>query len=175
MLAHEIRTDRLLLRQWRPGDLDAYAEMCADPEVMRWIGDGRTRTRPECLKAISRFEAAWEQQGFGLFAVELQSSRALIGFAGLAVPDFMPEVMPAVEIGWRLSRRAWGQGFATEAARPVLQQALGTPKLERIVSIIQSGNVASERIAAKLCMTLERETIDPNCGRRVRVYEIKRQ
>jgi RimJ/RimL family protein N-acetyltransferase len=169
-----LSTDRLLLRRWRQEDLDPYAELCADPAVMRWIGNGRVRTREECAKAISAFERAWDEHGFGLFALELQASGRLIGFVGLSVPDFLPEILPSVEIGWRLAADQWGKGLATEGARATLAFGFGQAGLDRIVSIHQVGNDASGRIMEKLGMRLERETVDPSCGRQVRVYEITR-
>lgn len=167
----EIRTERLILRRWRAEDVDPYVAICVDPGVMRWIGDGQTRSRQECADAIGRFEASWERNGYGLFALTLKGTDQFIGFAGVSDPAFLPEVMPAVEIGWRLARDNWGQGLATEAARAVLQFALDDVGLTRVISIIQVGNSGSERIAQKLGMTVERETTDPTCGRRVRVYE----
>ena len=167
-----LSTERLLLRRWRQEDLDPYAELCADPSVMRWIGNGRIRTREECAKAISAFERAWDEHGFGLFALELQASGRLIGFVGLSVPDFLPEILPSVEIGWRLAADQWGQGLATEGARAALAFGFGQAGLDRIVSIHQVGNDASGRIMEKLGMRFERETIDPSCHRRVRVYDI---
>ncbi len=100
--------------------------------------------------------------------MELRATGELIGFTGLAVPEFLPEVMPAVEIGWRLGRPSWGQGLATEAAREALRFGLIDRGLERIISIAQVGNDASERIIGKLGMRLEQETVDPTCDRLVR-------
>lgn len=168
-----LNTQRLLLRRWQPSDLGPYAKLCADPEVMRWIGSGVTRSPDECAAAIDSFETLWEQQGFGLFAVEVVDSQQFIGFAGLAVPDFLPEVMPAVEIGWRLARHAWGQGYATEAARTVLDYGFSTCGLKRVVSIHQVGNEASGRVMQKIGMSLCLETTDPSCGRQVKVYQIE--
>ena len=74
-----IKTTRLLLRRWQSTDIDPYAELCGDVEVMRWIGNGTTRDRDECVAAIERFEEFWEQNGFGLFAVELLENRELVG------------------------------------------------------------------------------------------------
>lgn len=167
-------TERLVLRRWRPEDLEPYAEICADPEVMRWIGKGQVRTHEECARALASFERAWEDRGFGLFALELRAARGLIGFVGLSVPDFLPEILPSVEIGWRLAAAYWGKGLATEGARAALAFGLGQLGLDRIVSIHQLGNGASGRIMEKLGMRLERETIDPSCARPVRVYEITR-
>jgi RimJ/RimL family protein N-acetyltransferase len=90
------------------------------------------------------------------------------------VPYFLPEILPAVEIGWRLGRPFWNQGIGTEAARAALRFGLIDRDLERIVSIAQAGNDASERIMAKLGMRLERETTDQTCTREVRVWEITR-
>ena len=163
-----------MLRRWRQEDLDLYAEMCADPEVMRWIGDGRVRMREECADAISEFERAWDTRGFGLFATELQASGRFVGFVGLSVPDFLPEILPAVEIGWRLAADQWGKGLATEGARAALDFGFGHVGLPRILSIHQVGNGASGRIMEKLGMRFERETVDPSCGRPVRVWEITR-
>ncbi|MEU7298475.1 GNAT family N-acetyltransferase, partial [Streptomyces exfoliatus] len=119
----EIRTPRLILRRWSDDDLVPLAEINADPEVMRWIGDGSVRDLEQTAEDIERYEEEWDEEGFGLFAVELIASGELIGFAGLSVPEFLPEVMPDVEIGWRLGRPFWGQGYASEAAHAVLEFA----------------------------------------------------
>lgn len=167
-----IKTDRLLLRRWQASDVEPMSRINADPEVMRWIGSGAVVDAKRTQRAIERWEAEWDDRGFGLFAVEQRSTRELLGFTGLSVPSFLPEVLPAVEIGWRLSRAAWGQGLATEAARAVLAFAFGERELERVVSIAQVGNDASVRIMSKLGMRHERTTIDPTCGRPVEVHEI---
>ena len=169
-----LSTERLVLRRWWPEDLGPYAEMCADPDVMRWIGNGGVRTREECASAIAAFERAWVDRGFGLVAMELQASGRFIGFVGLSVPAFLPEILPSVEIGWRLAADQWGKGLATEGARATLEFGFGRVGLTRVVSIHQVGNGASERIMEKLGMRFERETVDPSCHRPVRVWEITR-
>jgi RimJ/RimL family protein N-acetyltransferase len=166
-----IGTPRLVLRRWHDGDVAPMAAINADPDVMRWIGDGSVRTQEQTRAGVEVFEHEWDACGFGLFAVEIRATGELAGFTGLSVPDFLPEVMPTVEIGWRLGRAFWGRGYATEAARAALRFGLADRGLERIVSIIQVGNGASERVAAKLSMRMERETVSPTCGRPVRVYE----
>jgi RimJ/RimL family protein N-acetyltransferase len=172
---HRLQTPRLVLRRWQEGDVPPYATLCSDPDVMRWIGAGNTRTFDESERAIERFEQLWEYNGFGLFALEEKASGQLIGFVGLSIPTFLPEVLPAVEIGWRLARHAWGKGLATEGARAALEFGFSRPELERIISIHQVGNHASGRVMEKLGMRLERETVDPNCRRPIRVYEIHRK
>jgi len=139
---------------------------------MRWIEDGRTPTFEESRRAIEGFERSWAQHGVGLFALEEKVSAELIGFVGLSIPNFLPEILPSVEIGWRLARHAWGKGFATEGACAALSFGFSRPELERIVSIHQLGNVGSGRIMRKLGMRLERETVHPSNKRPLRVYEI---
>jgi RimJ/RimL family protein N-acetyltransferase len=97
-----------------------------------------------------------------------------MGFVGLAIPDFLPEIMPAVEIGWRLSRANWGNGYATEGARAVLAFGFGALDLERIVSVHAVGNDPSGNVMRKIGMHLDRETTHPRNGRAVRVYAIDR-
>jgi RimJ/RimL family protein N-acetyltransferase len=169
-----VETPRLLLRRWRPEDVPAMAEINADPDVMRWIGDGSVSDYDQTAAAVARCEQHWEERGFGLFAVEVRDTGELAGFTGLAVPAFLPEIMPAVEIGWRLGRGHWGRGFATEAARAALRFGLLDRGLDRIVSIHQIGNAASERVMQKLGMRPDRETVQPSCDRPVRVYAITR-
>lgn len=139
---------------------------------MRWIGDGGVRDEQQTRRGIEAMEREWEGQGFGLFAVEIRATGELAGFTGLSVPGFMPEVLPAVEVGWRLGRAHWGQGLATEAATAAVRFGFEHRGLDRIVSIAQLGNAASERIITKLGMHPVRETVDPSCGRRVRVFEL---
>ncbi|MFF2073727.1 GNAT family N-acetyltransferase [Kitasatospora sp. NPDC058162] len=169
-----IETSRLILRRWREGDVPVMAEVNADPEVMRWIGDGKVLTPERTRAAIERIERSWDAEGFGLFAVELRESGELAGFAGLSVPSFLPEVLPAVEIGWRLGRPFWGRGIATEAATAALRFGFESCESERIISIARIGNTASERVMAKLGLRAERETTVPGNGTAVRVHELTR-
>lgn len=167
-----LETPRLLLRRWRAEDAAPLAAINADAEVMRWIGDGSVRDEQQTRSGIEAMERGWEVRGFGLFAVEIRSTRELAGFTGLSIPDFLPEVLPAVEVGWRLGRAHWGQGLATEAAGAVVRFGFEGCALKRIISIAQVGNDASERVMAKLGMQPFLETVDPSCSRRVRVFEL---
>lgn len=168
----EIQTPRLLLRRWRDDDLVPMAEINADPDVMQWIGDGSVRDLEQTAEAIERWEEEWDEEGFGLFAVELLASGELIGFVGLSVPTFLPEVLPAVEIGWRLGRQFWGQGYASEAAHATLEFALQDRGLDRVISITRTGNEASENVMRKLGMVPERQTTHPVYGFALTVYAI---
>ncbi|MFE7174091.1 GNAT family N-acetyltransferase [Streptomyces sp. NPDC057616] len=168
----EIRTPRLLLRDWHDDDLVPMADINADPRVMRWIDDGSVRGLDDTAEDIERWEEEWDQEGFGLFAVELLASGELIGFTGLSVPEFLPEVMPAVAISWRLGPQFWGQGYASEAAHATLEFALQDRGLDRVISINRVGDNASENVVRKLGMALERETVHPVHGHPLHVHAI---
>ncbi|MEU6124354.1 GNAT family N-acetyltransferase [Streptomyces sp. NPDC047123] len=168
----EIRTPRLLLRRWTDDDLAPLADIDADPRVMRWIDGGPVRDPDATAEAIERWEEEWDDEGFGLFAVELLASGELAGVTGLSVPEYLPEVMPAVAISWRLGAQFWGQGYASEAAQATLEFALQDRGLDRVISIDRVGNRASENVARKLGMTLERETTHPVSGDALSVHAI---
>lgn len=169
-VAAPVETPRLLLRQWRSDDLDSFAAINAQPEVMRYINDGRTLDRVATAERLATYRRHWDEHGFGLYAVDLKETGELAGFTGLATPTFLPKIMPAVEIGWRFGRAYWGQGLATEAAQAVVAHTRAELGLRRLVSIHVVGNEASARVMVKLGMTLERETVQPDTGRKVRVY-----
>jgi RimJ/RimL family protein N-acetyltransferase len=169
-----LETDRLTLRGWRDDDLDALTALNADPEVMRYIRDGSVRDRRQSAENLQTMIATWEELGYGLFAVEVRETGVLIGWAGLAVPTFLPQVMPAVEIGWRLDRRAWGHGYATEAASAALRFGLLDRGLDRIISIRHVENVRSARVMEKLGLLHTFDTVDRENNRTLAVHAITR-
>ena len=137
-----------------------------DPEVMRWIGGGLVGDEQQTMAAIETFERRWDQYGFGDLRPGVRATGELIGFTGLAVPEFLPEVMPAVEIGWRLGRAFWGRGLATEAAAAALRFGLIGRDLGQIIRITQVGDGASERImASSACAWPGRRLIPPATAR----------
>ncbi len=154
----EVETDRLLLRPWRDEDLEPYARMCADPEVMRYIGGGTILDRGQSEAQISRFVRHREERGFGLWAIEERASGAFVGFVGLFHHDDWPEGDHKTEVGWRLGRPFWGRGLATEGARASLRYGFGKLGLERIISIIHPANHASRRVAEKAGLIRRGET-----------------
>jgi RimJ/RimL family protein N-acetyltransferase len=166
-------TERLQLRPWRPTDREPFAALNADPEVVRYVRDGRPMTRAESDALLDAIDAHWAQHGFGLWcAAPRADPDACLGFVGLAVPSFLPSVMPAVEVGWRLARAAWGRGLATEGARASLDHAFGELALESVVSIIDPGNERSVRVAEKLGMRRGTAHLHPVTGRKLHAYEI---
>ncbi len=169
-----LATPRLVLRPWSATDLEPLTEMCADSDVMRFIGDGRTRSATEAQHLIAKSDESWQRHGWGLFAIERIDTGTFIGFCGLARPELLQPLQPAVEIGWRLRRRVWGQGFATEAAAAVVDWAFTDVSLDRLLAVVQLDNLPSHRVAAKLGMHRDQRTIIPESGIWVDVYEISR-
>lgn len=148
------------------------ADINADPQVMRWVDDGSVLDLEHTAEAIERWEEEWDEEGFGLFAVELLASGELVGFTGLSLPEFLPEVLPSVAISWRLGSQFWGQGYASEAAQATLEFALQDRGIDRVVSINRMGDDASENVSRKLGMTPERQTAHPVYGFPLHVHAI---
>jgi RimJ/RimL family protein N-acetyltransferase len=169
-------TARLLLRSWRPADRGPFAALNADPEVVRHVRDGRPMTREESDGLLEAIEVHWEEHGFGLWCVAPRDEPdACLGFVGLAIPSFLPAVLPAVEIGWRLARGAWGRGLATEGARASLEHAFGPLELRAVISLIGPENTRSVRVAEKLGMRRSASHIHPATGVKLNAYEISAQ
>jgi ribosomal-protein-alanine N-acetyltransferase len=168
-----IETDRLLLRQMTPDDLDALAELYADPEVMRYIGTGQVRTReqsqqslewfltsnarawtPEALARLPQLNQVIERGGhFNLWATILKSEGRFIGRCGL-IPWNL-DGRHEVEVAYMLAKPYWGRGLATEAAVAICDHGHHRLGFQRLVSLIQPGNVASRRVAEKAGMRYE--------------------
>jgi RimJ/RimL family protein N-acetyltransferase len=170
----EVETDRLLLRTWRASDAGWFADLNADSRVMRFIGDGRPLDRPGSDALLERIRRHWDEHGYGLWAVQPRGEEDGIGFVGLAIPSFLPAVLPAVEVGWRLRHDRWGRGLATEAARMALARAWDDLGLQRVISIIDPGNAPSLRVAGKLGMRRGRDRVHSATRRRVTVMEADR-
>ncbi|MFE9927950.1 GNAT family N-acetyltransferase [Streptomyces sp. NPDC005533] len=146
----ELRTARLTVRRWRDSDLEPWAAMNADPEVREHLGDLLTRERSDA--SVARFQAEFDQRGYGWSAVEVRATGEFIGFAGLdQVDDGMP--FTGVEIGWRLARSAWGHGYASEAARAVLAHGFDTLGLPEILAVTTATNHRSQAVMRRIGMT----------------------
>ncbi|OGK04802.1 MAG: GNAT family N-acetyltransferase [Candidatus Riflebacteria bacterium GWC2_50_8] len=153
-----IETDRLLLRQWRAEDRLPFSEMNADPEVMKYFPTLLTREQSDLL--ADRCQAFIEEHGWGLWAVETRTEGLFIGFVGLSIPVADLPFNPCVEIGWRLSRLAWGKGYATEAARAALRLGFETLHLSDIVSFTSVINVKSRAVMERLGMIPDSSTFE---------------
>jgi RimJ/RimL family protein N-acetyltransferase len=149
-----LQTERLILRMFREDDLPPYAAMCADPEVMRYLGDGKPLTPSEAWRQMAMILGHWQLRGFGLWAVEERATGALIGRLGF----FQPEGWPGFELGWMLRRGSWGKGYATEGAARALAHAFTAMDRDRLISLIRPANHASIRVAERLGERLEGRT-----------------
>lgn len=144
-----IRTERLVLREWREADRDDWAAMNADPEVMEFFPS--TLDREQADAAFDRISTALAERGWGLWAVEHDGR--FLGFTGLSPVRFEAHFTPATEIGWRLRRDSWGHGFASEAARSVMSFAFDDLALDEVVSFTSVANARSRAVMARLGLT----------------------
>jgi RimJ/RimL family protein N-acetyltransferase len=147
---YELKTERLLLRRWRAADRDAFAALNADPRVMKYFRSTLSRQESDAL--VERVAAAFEQHGFGPWAVEVPDVAPFIGFVGLSVPRFTAHFTPCVEIGWRIAGEHWNRGYATEAARAALRAGFEVFQLREIVSFTVPANLPSRRVMEKIGM-----------------------
>jgi RimJ/RimL family protein N-acetyltransferase len=147
-----VSTPRLLMREWREGDRLPYARINGDPEVMRHFPSMLTPVQSD--EMIDRMSAAWRDRGFGLWAVERRDTKELIGFVGLSSPVWHADFTPCVEVGWRLGKQHWGNGFAPEAATAALTWGFANVELpaDQIVSFTTEGNLNSQRVMQKIGM-----------------------
>lgn len=146
-----VRTERLILRRWRDSDRAPYAALNAHPEVMRYFRGTMDGVQSDAM--INRLEELFDQQGYGLWAVEVTGSGEFVGFTGLhPMPGDVPGA-GGVEIGWRLARHAWGQGYATEAATAALDVAFNGIGLAEIFSVTAVLNERSQRVMRRLGLT----------------------
>lgn len=171
----QLRTERLLLREWREADRAPFAAMNADPEVMRHFPAILTREQSDAM--VDRITEAFIANGFGLWAVEVMDTRQFIGFVGLnRVPNDLPVKSAGFEIGWRLARDAWGHGYATEAAHAVAGFAFSDAGLPELVSFTAVDNQPSQRVMRRIGMVLDGEFDHPAipAGHRLRRHVLYR-
>lgn len=164
MPAPEIETPRLLLRHWCQEDQEPFAQMNSDPEVMRYFPQALDRVQSDLFADL--IQIGLEEKEHGLWAVELRNDGSLppthfIGFVGLSEPTWDAPFTPCIEIGWRLSRSFWGRGFATEAAKHVLDFGFQVLKLNEVLSFTSLLNARSMAVMERLGMTRDsREDFD---------------
>ena len=169
-----LETDRLLLRPPLPEDLDPLAQFNGDPEVMRFIGDGSVRDREQTAAGLERATRDWAEHGYGMFSLVVKDTGNYVGWVTLTEPAFLPEILPAVEIGWRLGQMHWGHGYATEGALATLHFGLIDCDLDRVVSIRHRANEASKRVMDKIGLRFSHDTVVPATGQEVAVHELTR-
>ncbi|WP_168400069.1 GNAT family N-acetyltransferase [Acinetobacter indicus] len=143
-----LQTPRLILRQWQDSDAAPFIQMCADPEVMRYFLN--PLTEQQSLAFMQRIQNFIATHGWGLFAVELKSSGEFIGFIGLHQHLEHYDFAPCIEIGWRLAKQYWHNGYATEGSKAVLDYAFRELQLDNVVSFTTVLNTPSEKVMHKI-------------------------
>ncbi len=146
-----LKTDRLILRMFREEDLAAYAAICAQPEVMEFLGKRLPLDRAESWRQMAFFVGHWQLRGYGQWAVEERETGALLGRIGF----YYPEGWPGFEVGWVLGKEHWGKGYATEGASRCLDYAFDEMGKDHVISLIHPQNRASIRVAERLGETQE--------------------
>ena len=149
-----LQTERLSLRMFCEQDFEPYARFCADPEITRYLGEGRPLERWEAWRSMAMILGHWQLRGYGHWAVEEKASGKFIGRIGF----LNGEGWPGFEIGWTLARHAQGKGYAIEGARRALTYAFTELDREHVISLINPLNAASIRVAERLGEKLEGRT-----------------
>ena len=149
--ALELRTQRCLLRNWKDSDLPEWVTMNADPAVRRYFST--IQTQDEALAEAKSIRNNMAQRGWGIWALEVPGKLAFAGFVGLHVPTFEAPFMPCVEMGWRLPQAAWGQGYASEAARAAAAFAFDVLALDEVMAYTTPTNEPSRRVMQRIGMT----------------------
>lgn len=166
-----LETPRLLLRPFVAGDHSALAALFAE-ESFWWYSMRRAATVEEAARFLERVMSAYDGPMPSLHAVVERASGALAGYAGLSVPTFLPEVLPAIEVGWRLGTAYRGQGYATEAGQAALEWGFQRLELERIISIYEPENRASGSVMDRLGFDEGYLTVHPTSGLPLKVRSL---
>ena len=140
-----LETERLILRGWKPEDFEAHARFMADPDVARYLS-GEPQSRADAWRGMAAIVGHWVLRGYGFWVLERKSDGAHVGRCGL----WQPEGWPALEVGWTLGKEYWGNGYASEAGRAALDFAFLTQNVDRMISVIDTRNVASQKVATGL-------------------------
>jgi RimJ/RimL family protein N-acetyltransferase len=149
----EITTPRLLLRPFRESDLDDLTRLNADPQVMRYLGNGKPMTRAESWRQIATFLGHQQMRGYSILAIEERSTGQFLGRSG----PWFPVGWPMLEVGWGVVPERQGEGVATEAGRASLDWCFANLGVDRVCSLIRSQNAPSIRVAEKLGATLDHQ------------------
>jgi len=145
-----IETERLILRHWAAADLEPYADIMVEPEVGRWLGG--PFTREQAHERVARFKASLAATGLGRLAIERKRDGRMIGHCGLA-PTAADQPMPqGLEMGWALAPDAWGEGYATEAARAVIDDGFVRHNPAEILAFTGTTNLRSQGVMQRLGM-----------------------
>jgi len=164
-----LETERLRLRPFRLSDVDDYAALYADPEVVRHLGGGQPWDRGRSWRHLAFIKGHWQLAGTGSWVVEHRETGTFVGVIGFSEPAGWP----GFELAWALARRWWGFGYATEGARAALGHAFTRWKRDRVISLISPENRRSIRVAERLGETLRGRI--HHLGREMLCYGIERE
>ncbi len=145
------KSERLGFRNWRNEDLEEFAKLNSDDEVMEHFP--KTLSKKEVEIFIDRLKNHFIENGFTYYATEIVETKELIGMIGLALQEYKSKFTPAIDIGWRLKRNAWGKGYATEGANRCLEYAFNELAINKIISVCTINNKKSENVMKKIGMT----------------------
>ena len=143
-------SQRLGFRNWEGADLPKMALINADSEVMRYFKS--TQTQDQTMQFIARMQRQFEIRGFCYFAVDTLESNEFIGFIGISEQTYEADFTPCIDIGWRIGKKHWGKGYATEGAKKVLKYAFDELSVDRLLSTAPIVNTASENVMLKIGM-----------------------
>ena len=144
------KSERLGFRNWSKSDLKEFAKLNSDPDVMAYFP--RPLSTKETEDFIDRLQKHYYKRGYTYFATEILATGQLIGFIGLAYQSYETEFTPSIDIGWRLRKSSWGNGFATEGAKRCIEYAFNNLKIQRLVATCTIRNIKSETIMQKIGM-----------------------
>lgn len=156
MSAPTLETERLILRPWRDEDIPHWVAMHADPRVMEFFPS--TYTEEEAKQVAARLRSQHERENYGWWIAEVKDGNRFVGTIALQKVPFEAHFTPAYEIGWRLPFEAWGNGYATEGARAVLDFAFSRLQCNELVAMTAEINVRSRRVMERLGM--RHDTVD---------------
>ena len=144
----ELETRRLFLREWKKGDLKKFSELNLDPEVMEYLPE--ISSKEESNELADRIISRLSENGWGFWAIEIKRDHSFIGFVVLNEPKYELPVKPCVEIGWRLAREYWGNGYATEAGKAALEFAFNNLDVNEVYSFTSIANKRSQAVMERL-------------------------
>lgn len=177
-MIYELCTDRLLLRQWQPSDLETFAKITSNPEVMQFFP--KILNRQQSDELANQIKYLIEIKGWGLWAVELLETQEFIGCIGMHPQPSKFDFSPCIEIGWRLDPKFWNRGYATEGAHACLRFAFEELGFEEIVAFTAKHNLASQKVMEKIGMRFSHDFLHPDFEdhhplREEKLYRIKKQ
>ena len=144
------KSDRLGFRNWNERDLDEFAELNSDEDVMEYFP--KTLTKEETFKFIERLKKCFEKNRYTYFAVDTLETNEFIGFIGLFYQNYKSDFTPNVDIGWRLRKSFWKKGYATEGAKKCIEYGFKSLGLEKIISVCPEKNSKSKNVMKKIGM-----------------------